>query len=64
VSLDALLKKLLSRCKRVPDLIADSVCGRVNPFPEWGTRMEFRRTNQSTSRDQHGSSVETKSGSL
>ncbi len=34
-TLDALLKKLLSRCRRVPDLIADSVGGRVNPFPDW-----------------------------
>ena len=35
VLMDALLKKLLSRCKRVPDLIADSVHARVSPFPEW-----------------------------
>jgi hypothetical protein len=32
---DALMGKLMSRCKRVPDLIAESVRGRVNPFPEW-----------------------------
>ena len=34
-SVDALLEKLISRCKRVPDLIADSARGPVNPFPEW-----------------------------
>jgi hypothetical protein len=34
-ALDALLEKLMSRRGRVPDLIADSVRGRVNPFPEW-----------------------------
>jgi hypothetical protein len=34
-ALDALLEKLMSRRKRVPDLIRDSRRGRVNPFPEW-----------------------------
>jgi len=34
-SLDALLEKLMSRRKRVPDLIRDCVRGRVNPFPKW-----------------------------
>ena len=33
--LDSLLKKLLSRCKRVPDLIEDMLRADVNPFPEW-----------------------------
>jgi hypothetical protein len=33
--LDALLVKLLSRCKRLPDLIADSVRAQTNSFPEW-----------------------------
>jgi hypothetical protein len=31
----ALMGKLISRCKRVPDLIAESVRARENPFPEW-----------------------------
>jgi hypothetical protein len=34
-ALDALLKKLIARCKRVPDLIEDSIRARVNPFPAW-----------------------------
>lgn len=34
-TVDALIGKLISRCKRVPDLIAESVRARVNPFPEW-----------------------------
>jgi len=33
--LEAMLSKLMSRRKRVPDLIRDSRRGRVNPFPEW-----------------------------
>jgi hypothetical protein len=41
--LDALLKKLLSRCKRVPDLIADSVHASVNPFPEWREPLAVSR---------------------
>jgi hypothetical protein len=31
----AMLEKLMSRRRRVPDLIRDSRSGRVNPFPEW-----------------------------
>ena len=34
-ALDALLEQLMSRRRRVPDLIRDSRHGRVNPFPEW-----------------------------
>jgi hypothetical protein len=34
-ALDAMLAKLMSRRKRVPDLIRESRRGRVNPFPEW-----------------------------
>jgi hypothetical protein len=34
-ALDAMLQKLMSRRKRVPDLIRESRRGRVNPFPEW-----------------------------
>jgi hypothetical protein len=34
-ALEAMLEKLMSRRNRVPDLIADSVHARVNPFPEW-----------------------------
>lgn len=34
-SLDVLVKKLLSRRKRVPDLIADSARVAGNAFPEW-----------------------------
>jgi hypothetical protein len=34
-ALDAMLAKLMSRRKRVPDLIRESTRGRVNPFPEW-----------------------------
>ena len=33
--LEALLSKLISRCRRIPDLIRDSRHGRINPFPEW-----------------------------
>jgi hypothetical protein len=33
--LEAMLGKLMSRRKRVPDLIRESRRGRVNPFPEW-----------------------------
>ena len=33
--LENLLTKLMKRCKRVPDLIRDSVRGRINPFPNW-----------------------------
>jgi hypothetical protein len=33
--LEAMLAKLMARCKRVPDLIRESRRGRVNPFPEW-----------------------------
>jgi len=34
-ALEALLEKLMSRRKRVPDLIRESRRGRVNPFPGW-----------------------------
>ncbi len=34
-ALQTLLEKLMSRRRRVPDLIRDSRRGRVNPFPEW-----------------------------
>lgn len=34
-ALQALLEKLMSRRRRVPDLIRDSQRGRMNPFPEW-----------------------------
>jgi hypothetical protein len=34
-ALNALLLKLMARCKRVPDLIRDSRRGRINPFPAW-----------------------------
>jgi len=34
-ALEALLLKLMSRRRRVPDLIRDSRHGRINPFPEW-----------------------------
>lgn len=34
-TLDSVLTKLISRCRRVPDLIRDSRSGRVNPFPDW-----------------------------
>ena len=34
-SLEALLEKLMSRRRRVPDLIRESQHGRVNPFPGW-----------------------------
>jgi hypothetical protein len=33
--LDKMLVKLMSRRKRVPDLIRESRSGRVNPFPAW-----------------------------
>jgi len=32
---DALLLKLMSRRKRIPDLIRESQRGRINPFPAW-----------------------------
>jgi len=35
LALEAMLDALMSRCKRVPDLIRDSRRGRVNPFPDW-----------------------------
>lgn len=34
-ALQALLEKLMSRRRRVPDLIRDSTRGRLNPFPDW-----------------------------
>jgi hypothetical protein len=34
-ALEAMLAKLMSRRKRVPDLIRESRRGRVNPFPQW-----------------------------
>jgi len=34
-ALQSMLEKLMSRRRRVPDLIRDSRRGRVNPFPEW-----------------------------
>ncbi len=34
-ALEAMLVKLMSRRKRVPDLIRESRRGRVNPFPDW-----------------------------
>jgi len=34
-ALQTMLEKLMSRRRRVPDLIRDSCHGRVNPFPEW-----------------------------
>jgi hypothetical protein len=33
--LETLLEKLMSRRKRVPDLIRDCQRGRINPFPDW-----------------------------
>jgi len=33
--LQTVLEKLMSRRRRVPDLIRDSRHGRINPFPEW-----------------------------
>jgi hypothetical protein len=33
--LQAMLEQLMSRRRRVPDLIGDSRRGRVNPFPAW-----------------------------
>ncbi|HTW63001.1 MAG TPA: HipA family kinase [Bryobacteraceae bacterium] len=35
VELESMLAKLMSRRKRVPDLIRESRRGRVNPFPDW-----------------------------
>ncbi len=35
-SLESLLTKLMSRRKRVPDLVADCRRGRGDPFPNWG----------------------------
>ena len=32
---DALLMKLMTRRKRIPDLIRESQRGRINPFPAW-----------------------------
>jgi hypothetical protein len=37
-ALQTLLEKLMSRRRRVPDLIRDSCNGRINPFPEWKLR--------------------------
>ena len=34
-ALEALLTKLMSRRKRVAELIRDSQRGRINPFPAW-----------------------------
>jgi hypothetical protein len=34
-SVDALLVKLMSRRKRIPDLIRESQRGRIDPFPAW-----------------------------
>jgi hypothetical protein len=34
-ALQSMLEKLMSRRRRVPDLIRDSRRGRINPFPEW-----------------------------
>lgn len=34
-SVKQLMTKLMSRRKRVPDLIRDSTSGRINPFPNW-----------------------------
>ena len=34
-ALQTMLEKLMSRRRRVPDLISDSRRGRINPFPEW-----------------------------
>jgi hypothetical protein len=34
-ALQAMLEKLMSRRRRVPDLIGDSRRGRMNPFPQW-----------------------------
>jgi hypothetical protein len=34
-ALQSILERLMSRCRRVPDLIRDSRTGRINPFPEW-----------------------------
>ena len=34
-ALEALLTKLMSRRKRVPDLLRDCCAGRISPFPNW-----------------------------
>jgi hypothetical protein len=34
-ALQSMLEKLMSRRRRVPDLISDSRHGRINPFPDW-----------------------------
>lgn len=34
-AIEKLLTKLMTRRKRVPDLVRDSTRGRVNPFPNW-----------------------------
>jgi hypothetical protein len=34
-ALQAILERLMSRRRRVPDLIRDCRSGRINPFPEW-----------------------------
>ncbi len=34
-ALQSMLEQLMSRRRRVPDLIRDSRGGRVNPFPDW-----------------------------
>src|SRR5580698_1955398 len=45
-ALDVLLAKLMSRRRRVPDLIADSVGGRVNLFPDWSGPGAVYRPSQ------------------
>jgi hypothetical protein len=35
LALEALLTKLMTRRKRVPELIHASQTGRINPFPNW-----------------------------
>ena len=42
-ALEAMLAKLMSRRKRVPDLIRDSRHGRVNPFPGTGKSVALTR---------------------
>jgi hypothetical protein len=37
-ALQTMLEKLMSRRRRVPDLIDDLRRGRFNPFPEWKLR--------------------------
>jgi hypothetical protein len=34
-ALQSMLEKLMTRRRRVPDLISDSRHGRINPFPDW-----------------------------